>query len=85
MPKPGLRSLSLKTAVSISALTLLGGCGAASESEGFEELGTHTEAATMSMLGADISAMQRTLDLGYKYYDSAGVQKGSPTCGCMCT
>ena len=75
MPKPGLRSLSLKTAVSISALTLLGGCGAASESEGFEELGTHTEAATMSMLGADISAMQRTLDLGYKYYDSAGVQK----------
>ena len=29
----------------------------------------------MSMLGADISAMQRTLDLGYKYYDSNGVQK----------
>lgn len=75
MKKPRFSQRSLKAAVSIFALTLFSGCGAADESADTEVLGTHTEAVSMSMLGADISAMQRTLDLGYKYYNSSGVQK----------
>jgi arabinogalactan endo-1,4-beta-galactosidase len=75
MEKTRLNQLSLKTALSISALALLGGCGSAAEAGDVENIDTHSEALTMSMLGADISAMQRTLDLGYKYYDSNGVQR----------
>lgn len=73
MHKPRALFRSLRTALTASSLALLAGCGVADPGE--EALSTHTEAATLSMLGADISAMQRTLDLGYKYYDSAGVQK----------
>jgi arabinogalactan endo-1,4-beta-galactosidase len=74
MLKPRIAPFSFKTALSISALAVLAGCGSASEAGEAEDIGVHTEAASMSMLGADISAMQRTLDLGYKYYNSAGVQ-----------
>src|ERR1041384_7512662 len=75
MQKLRLSQLARAFACSIFALSLLSGCGSGAESEEAEGLGTQREALSMSMLGADISAMQRTLDLGYKYYDSNGVNK----------
>ncbi|MEU4407957.1 glycosyl hydrolase 53 family protein [Streptosporangium sp. NPDC023963] len=35
----------------------------------------HAAAAPLSMLGADVSSLQRALDLGAKYYDAGGVQR----------
>jgi arabinogalactan endo-1,4-beta-galactosidase len=35
---------------------------------------TPAQAATLTMLGADISSLQRSLDLGAKYYNAAGAQ-----------
>src|SRR6185369_15466512 len=32
-------------------------------------------AATLSMLGADVSSLQRSLDLGAKYYDASGTAR----------
>ncbi|WP_199511216.1 glycoside hydrolase family 53 protein [Nucisporomicrobium flavum] len=34
-----------------------------------------TAAGTLSMLGADVSSLQRSLDLGAKYYDAAGTAR----------
>ncbi len=62
------------------ATALMAGCGAADDTDGFDvepeaELGTAEQAVSMSMLGADVSSLQRTLELGGSYYDAAGVKK----------
>src|SRR3954454_10005763 len=36
---------------------------------------TANAAGTLSMLGADVSSLQRSNDLGLKYYDASGAQK----------
>jgi arabinogalactan endo-1,4-beta-galactosidase len=75
----------------LMAMALVTGCGAAYEAEGtgdgdFEaelgleeepeiEIGSTEQALAMTMLGADVSSLQRTLDLGGSYYDAAGVKK----------
>src|SRR4051794_19818654 len=33
------------------------------------------QAATLTMLGADVSSVQRTLDLGGKYFNASGTQQ----------
>ncbi|HEX6271722.1 MAG TPA: glycosyl hydrolase 53 family protein, partial [Polyangiaceae bacterium] len=40
-----------------------------------EPIGSSQDAAAMTMLGADMSSVQRTLDLGKSFYDAAGVKK----------
>ncbi|MEV4571585.1 glycosyl hydrolase 53 family protein [Nonomuraea sp. NPDC049419] len=35
----------------------------------------HAAAASLGMLGADVSSLQRALDLGAKYYDAGGAQR----------
>ncbi|MEV4580297.1 glycosyl hydrolase 53 family protein [Nonomuraea jabiensis] len=37
--------------------------------------GQPAHAASLSMLGADVSTVQRALDLGARYYDASGVQR----------
>jgi arabinogalactan endo-1,4-beta-galactosidase len=58
---------------------LVSGCSLRAEGGGEpgprEETGTAQEQLSMSMLGADMSTVQRTLDLGKSFYDSAGVKK----------
>lgn len=57
-------------------LSLTGCSGAGMPGEEFEEsVGATEQAASMSMLGADVSSVQRTLDLGGSYYDAAGAKK----------
>jgi len=56
---------------------LLAACGApaGSEADGAEDApGTSTQAVITTMRGADVSSLQRTLDLGGRYYDAAGTQ-----------
>jgi arabinogalactan endo-1,4-beta-galactosidase len=58
-------------------LLLAGACG----SDGNAALGSESnvgvadEAVTMTMLGADVSSVQRALDLGAPYYDAAGTRQ----------
>ena len=40
-----------------------------------EPIGSSRDAAAMTMLGADMSSVQRTLDLGKSFYDAAGVKR----------
>src|SRR5262245_16021304 len=64
---------SLITAALISGCTMPVEGG--SDPSFTEEIDSTQEAATMSMLGADMSTVQRTLDLGKFFYDGAGVKK----------
>lgn len=64
--------------VALLVLSLGAGCGVAPEADDVtsaEAVATTEAAATLSMLGADLSSLQRNLDLGAKYYDAGGVQK----------
>ena len=69
-------SFALRNSFSVATLALLAGCSAGDEYDGsVEPIGQSAEPLAMTMLGADVSALQRSLDLGAKYYDAAGVQK----------
>jgi arabinogalactan endo-1,4-beta-galactosidase len=73
----GHRKYSTGTVVATLAATLVVSCapveGAVQSDE--SEIGTAQQAATMSMLGADVSTVQRSLDRGASYYDASGVKK----------
>lgn len=59
-------------------LLLATACGAADESQtdsAEAAPGSVAQAATTPMRGADLSSLQRSLDLGARYYDASGVQK----------
>jgi arabinogalactan endo-1,4-beta-galactosidase len=67
---------SLQSSIlTVTSLALLAGCGAAGDSRDQESVGVTSEALTMSMLGADVSSVQRSLDLGASYYDPSGAKK----------
>ena len=83
-----LKFWSVKRAIGTLVTTaLMTGCGAAYEGrsrprprakwkpEPELELGTVEQGLAMSMLGADVSSLQRTVDLGGSYYDAAGAKK----------
>jgi arabinogalactan endo-1,4-beta-galactosidase len=52
---------------------IVAGCGAADPPQ--ETTGVATEAVSLSMLGADVSSVQRALDLGASYFDASGAKK----------
>lgn len=64
-------------AVTLAGAALITGCGfeqADSEGPDTEPIGTTQQAVAMTMLGADVSSVKRTLDLGGSYYQG-GVKK----------
>jgi arabinogalactan endo-1,4-beta-galactosidase len=73
------KSLLSRLAGTVVAVALMPGCTLPAEDgtgPSFEEeIDSTQEAAAMTMLGADMSSVQRTLDLGKRFYDAAGVQR----------
>jgi arabinogalactan endo-1,4-beta-galactosidase len=60
--------------ITVAGMALVPGCGAADEGQE-NSVSATGEALSMSMQGADVSSVQRALDLGASYYDSSGNKK----------
>lgn len=63
----------LKGIFTVVGTALVASCASADGPR--ENVGVATDALSMTMLGADVSSVQRALDLGAPYYDASGTKK----------
>src|SRR5262249_30253744 len=73
------KAKSILGSIITTTMVLVAGCGGPADG-GFASgsdpaLGVSEQAVSMTMLGADVSSVQRSLDLGASYYDGAGTKK----------